>query len=136
MQLAPQTGSYWPISTSKLKPLVHCLQPIIQFSFCIIHSREFSKLQYSKMYYEWKNNKFFSQKSFTKSGLNSGFYPCRHLWSFAWWGHCISWLEEPAASPTRVYSRDLALAWCISVWLIFHKSTGKAALLSSQESFW
>lgn len=60
-------------------------------------------------------------KDFTSAG---------HLRAFTLWEQCASCREEPAALPALVYSQDLAFAWYILVWLMFHKSPRKAALLS------
>lgn len=85
-----------------------------------------------------RKNRFPRSKELFNTWLehSKGFTTAGHLRTFPWRGHCASSREDPAAFPTLVYSRDLAFAWCISVWLMFHESTGKAALLYSQGSFW
>ena len=86
-----------------------------------------------------KKKQFHGQWSYARSGLNSqGFFltSAGHQRSLTWGGLPTSCREEPAAFPILVYSWALPPSWCISVWLMFHKSTGKAALLPSQGSFW
>lgn len=67
---------------------------------------------------------------------SKGFMSREPLRTFTWRGGCPSHREKPATLPTLVAPWDLAFTGCISAWLMFHKSTGKAALLSSQRSFW
>ena len=83
--------------------------------------------------------KHYDQWSFARSGLNSqGVFltSAGHQRSLTWGGLPTSGREDPAAFQILVYSWALPPAWCISLWLTFHKSTGKAALLPSQGSFW